>query len=168
MKPVDQTQFRGDAEHGNCVPACVASILELPLEAVPHFAALHGPYFMKQMRAWIEANGFELCYLNGAGTWPAGAHSIATGKSPRGDFLHSVVWKGRKMAHDPHPSRAGLIGEPHEFLLIVATSVSRPDRGTLIGGTNFCGHGMMASLCPQCAPTVSSPADSTPSRRLPE
>src|SRR5580698_10316009 len=118
MKPVDQTLFRGEGEHGNCVPACVASILELPLDQVPHFAALHGPYFMGQMRQWFEDQGMGLCYLNGCTTWPAAVHSIATGLSPRGTFLHSVVWFGRNMAHDPHPSRAGIIGQPHEFMLI--------------------------------------------------
>ena len=35
MKPVDQTLF-GEGR-GNCLPACIASVLELPLEAVPHF-----------------------------------------------------------------------------------------------------------------------------------
>lgn len=121
MKPVDQTLFRGEGEHGNCVPACIASILERPLDQVPHFAALHGPYFMKQMRQWFEDQGMGLCYVNGNPiTYFAGAHCIATGQSPRGDFLHSVVWFGRKMAHDPHPSRAGIAGEPHEFMIITA------------------------------------------------
>lgn len=121
MKPVNQNLFRDESEHGNCVPACIASILELPLEAVPHFASVHGPYFMKQMRKWFEDQGMGLCYLNGGGNvFFSAAHSIATGKSPRGDFLHSVVWKGRQMAHDPHPSRAGLVGTPQEFMIITA------------------------------------------------
>ena len=120
MKPIDQTLFRSGTEHGNCVPACIASILEMPLYRVPHFASAYGPYFIKQMREWFERQEMGLMYLNGCATWPAAAHSIATGQSPRGDFLHSVVWFGRKIAHDPHPSRAGIVGEPHEFLVITA------------------------------------------------
>lgn len=33
MKPVDQTTF--GAPHGNCLMACVASILEVPLDSLP-------------------------------------------------------------------------------------------------------------------------------------
>lgn len=36
MKPVTQTrEYRSDASRGNCMAACVASIFELPLSAVP-------------------------------------------------------------------------------------------------------------------------------------
>ena len=40
MKPTDQTQFVGEGVGGNCVQASVASILELPLDEVPHFLAV--------------------------------------------------------------------------------------------------------------------------------
>lgn len=124
MTPVDQTLFRGDGEHGNCVPACIASILDLPLAEVPHFAAVHGPYFMQHMREWFENQGMGVCYIDADGRdpipYPHGVFSIATGKSPRGEFLHSVVWRGRKIYHDPHPSRAGIVGGPKEFMIIAA------------------------------------------------
>jgi len=120
MIPVDQTQFRDQGYHGNCFQACVASILERPLDHVPNFSEVHGPYFMRGFRGWLVEQGLGAVYLNGSAVWPVGAHSIATGKSPRGDFLHSVVWLGRKIAHDPHPSRAGIIGEPHEFIILTA------------------------------------------------
>lgn len=120
MVPVDQTQFRSDGHHGNCFQASVASILELPLDSVPNFAEVHGSYFMKGFRAWVAERGLGTVYLNGCATWPGGAHSIATGKSPRGNFLHSVVWFGRRIAHDPHPSRDGIVGDPHEFIILAA------------------------------------------------
>ena len=35
---VDQTIFVGDPQRpGNCVAACVATLLDLPLDRVPHF-----------------------------------------------------------------------------------------------------------------------------------
>lgn len=120
MKPVDQTQFRDQGHHGNCFQACVASILERALDDTPNFAEVYGPYFMKGFREWAVSIGIGAVYLNGCTVWPVGAHSIATGASPRGDFLHSVVWLNRKLAHDPHPSRAGIIGEPREFVLLTA------------------------------------------------
>lgn len=115
MKPVDQTLFRGEGEHGNCVPACIASILELPLDQVPHFAASHGTYFMMNMRQWFEDQGMGLGWTQ---RYIGGVHTIGTGKSPRGDFQHSVVYFGRKVVHDPHPSRAGLNGDADEFMVI--------------------------------------------------
>ena len=37
MKPVDQTLLASRGEPGDCWRACIASILELPIEDVPHF-----------------------------------------------------------------------------------------------------------------------------------
>ena len=37
-----------------------------------------------------------------AGRAPVGYH-ILSGKSPRGEFLHSVVANGEDIVHDPHP-----------------------------------------------------------------
>lgn len=48
-----------------------------------------------------------------------GVHYIASGKSPRGDFLHSTVHLDGKLVHDPHPSRDGLDGEPTDFEFVV-------------------------------------------------
>lgn len=100
MKPVDQL-FRVDRDgHGDCVRACVASILELPADRVPHFG-LFGWNWMHALASFCsvalvvpyEAEGF----------W------IATGISPRG-IGHACVYSGHSLAHDPHPSRGGLVG----------------------------------------------------------
>lgn len=37
MKPVNQTQFK--PPDGDCLSACIASILELPLNKVPNYIA---------------------------------------------------------------------------------------------------------------------------------
>lgn len=41
-------------------------------------------------------------------------HVIATGPSPRGDWLHCVIVDAvtGELVHDPHPLRAGLAGPP--------------------------------------------------------
>lgn len=46
-------------------------------------------------------------------------YSIASGKSPRGDFDHSVLYFGGKMIHDPHPSDAGLDGPVKDVVVFV-------------------------------------------------
>lgn len=121
MKPVDQTRFGGpDAapdERGDCWSACIASLLEVPMAEVPHFIR-HDTMdeINEEVRVWMLARGFLLLTLKPDG-WepPDGAFAIAAGAGPRG-HRHCVVWQGgRGMAHDPHPSRAGLAGPPDEF-----------------------------------------------------
>lgn len=58
----------------------------------------------------------------GADVWPSAV--IASGPSPRGDWLHSVLadpWTG-SLIHDPHPSDAGLAGDPVDLILLVGKS----------------------------------------------
>lgn len=119
MKPLDQDLFHDGAdEPGNCFQACVGSILELPLEDVPHFVRLYGRSWMKGFRDWLEERGMGAAWMP-EGRHPGGAHCIATGHSPRGEFLHCVVWLNR-LVHDPHPSRAGIVGEPVDYVIITA------------------------------------------------
>lgn len=49
------------------------------------------------------------------------AYTILTGPAPRG-FNHSVVGKGLMLAHDPHPSRDGLLRTTHVDLFVAAGS----------------------------------------------
>lgn len=129
MIPVDQTVLRSprelDGPPGNCFAACLASLLHLPIEDVPaptlgdvDWSASGG--YWERIASWLADRGLHMVevdrdrglvetstvgYLTGV-DW----YWIATGLSPRGDFLHSVIFRGRELAHDPHPSRAGLDG----------------------------------------------------------
>ena len=116
MIPTDQTKF-GKPE-GNCFSACIASILEVPLEALPNLNGYSDDDWWLKTQQWIEENSDysyievtittleEAAYSFGNSYW------IATGKSPRGNCNHAVVFLGGKMVHDPHPDRAGLRGDP--------------------------------------------------------
>ena len=104
MQAIDQTTF-GEGL-GNCFSACVASILELPIDDVPFFGA--DELWWTRFSEWLEArNLYAVCLKHRAGRAPVGYH-ILSGKSPRGEFLHSVVAKGEDIVHDPHPSRANI------------------------------------------------------------
>ena len=123
MIPLDQTIFadpaRGDGHDangvpGNCFQACVASILELPLEEVPHFATFDD--WLGETRRFVsEHSGGDLVVRVYAPEFPMfttpGHFVIGAGPSPRGNFWHGVVLNADtgEMAHDPHPSRAGLV-----------------------------------------------------------
>ena len=104
MQAIDQTTF-GEGL-GNCFSACVASILELPIEEVPFFGA--DELWWTRFAEWLEArNLYPVCLKHRPGRAPVGYH-ILSGKSPRGEFMHSVVAKGEDIVHDPHPSRANI------------------------------------------------------------
>lgn len=97
---------------GNCLQAAFASLLELPIEEVPHFVAMDDcwdamqRWFRERYQSFylvVEADQQGLdWYLYHAG------HHIITGTSPRG-LQHAVVGEKGEMVFDPHPSRGGLV-----------------------------------------------------------
>ncbi|MFI1535557.1 hypothetical protein [Streptomyces anandii] len=105
MKPVTQTIFYDDPDGrpGNCLQAAVASLLELPLDDVPHFL-LHADWD-ERMVAFCTRHGYRPTLQPVDQYCPYG---MAWGPSERG-VRHAVCWVDGRMAHDPHPSRAGLL-----------------------------------------------------------
>lgn len=131
MKPVDQTAF--GAPHGNCLMASVASILEVPLESLPVLydeCEVNGRNWWDVLLDALRPHGFTaLHYPNGddgySAIMPPGYH-IASGISPR-DLRHAVVYLDGHLAHDPHPSRAG-INRAERFYLLMPLATSTPER----------------------------------------
>ena len=108
MNPIDQTTFTPSTdappeERGNCLQAAVASLLDLPLADVPHFAAEED--WFGCYGAFAASRG---CFIVQTTIPVDGAYGIGFGKSPRGEYNHAVVSFGGEVAHDPHPSRDGL------------------------------------------------------------
>lgn len=121
MIAVDQTIFVNDpgGRLGNCVAACVASHLELPLSAVPHFMeegiAAGDPVDGKGASVWwwllvgyMGANGLHPVELASLEDAEPGEVVWVAGTSPRG-VLHQVLYADGALLHDPHPSRAGVL-----------------------------------------------------------
>lgn len=117
---------------GDCMAACVASVLGLPPEVVPNIAAICGDDDSKAwdyFGGWLRERGCGFMVFNAPKDWrfttmPTGLVCIAGGASPRGAAQgHAVVWEidktGGRMLHDPHPSRAGLVGSPTEFYVLL-------------------------------------------------
>lgn len=108
MKPVHQTRF-GLA--GNCVSAALASILELPVSAVPLFP--QGAARDPAIDDWLSQYGYAWMRTSLAPGWedrvPDVYHTMS-GPSPRGQGLgHMVVGRGGEMVHDPHPDGTGIL-----------------------------------------------------------
>ena len=123
MVPVTQTRFYEpdqpvELQRGNCLQAVLASLLELPLEDVPHFVQQDVDSggqlnWYDEMWKWLQARGWG---LHGAELETHRTeHLMVTGLSPRGNGIHHVVihhvviYRDREMAHDPHPDRTGLL-----------------------------------------------------------
>lgn len=115
--------------------ACIASLLELPIEAVPYFMGddVEEPAseWWARLNTWLAPFGFyALNFRVGTGAdayYPPGLY-IAAGPSPRAGLpegaMHAVVARGRDILHDPHPSRAG-IPEIAEATLLVPADPAR-------------------------------------------
>lgn len=132
----------------DCLRTCIASIFQVPYEDVPPFTSDWGPdEEMRggksrgwaqecEMNEWLGRRG--LGFIRLPNPWLAlergkqGAMlpwgiCIAEGKSPRGQWDHAVVADARGcggmvhalIVHDPHPSRAGLAGDPESFVCFV-------------------------------------------------
>lgn len=106
MRPVDQTKF--GRPHGNCLPACIASLLHLEVDDVPAVCEDESGDWLDRLASWLRPRGLAPLLIAGAPPpMLDDVFCIVSGKSPRGDFLHATVWRGQTLVHDPHPSRAG-------------------------------------------------------------
>jgi hypothetical protein len=116
--PVDQTLFAGERDPsdpdsaGNCMQAAFASLLELPLDEVPHFLAPED--WWGAICEWVLEQGYCIAVTS----IPLAALGIMSGRSPRGPWNHAVVSRGDELVHDPHPSRAGVL-EPFEWWYLI-------------------------------------------------
>lgn len=102
MIPVFQTVF-GEKE-GNCLAACIASLLELEIEDVPNFTNLN---WYNDLCGWLNTKGYTMMSLPSLGPelrWLKGMHYIGTVKSTLGEGVkHATIWLDGKMIHNPHP-----------------------------------------------------------------
>jgi hypothetical protein len=140
MTPVYQTIFNSGKEKdelpGNCLQASVASLLDLPLDEVPHFLT-HEDWFGK-LREFLKEQGYhyersmhnprDLGYDGCFKTWVraieklkgVNGYFLATVHSPKywtsdavcafnGMPVHAVIIDRQfNIVHDPHPINAGM------------------------------------------------------------
>lgn len=111
-----QTILFNDPEgrQGNCWQTAIASVLELPLDDVPHFIQIDedgGRNWWMNTWEWLNERGYTIEVIP---THPDSDELyFVTGPSPRGNFHHVVVYCRGKMVHDPHPDRTGVVEEEY-------------------------------------------------------
>jgi hypothetical protein len=127
--PVDQVRVGVPA--GQCTEAALASVLEIPLDAVPDLWGGQGADEPRPVRRWVQflglvlAHGLQYVQYNTDPTPTAevdldalglprearfcarGFHLLA-GENPDG-LGHMCVGHNGKLVHDPNPSRRGLV-----------------------------------------------------------
>lgn len=113
IKPVQQTRFGLD---GNCVSACIASILGCPIELVDLSAVLDANW-QRTINAKLRDLGFSLVTIprtQSLLTVMSGIH-IRHGLTKRSVesselLTHAVIYCGSELVHDPHPDKSGISG----------------------------------------------------------
>lgn len=122
MTPVTQTILdTGDpTRQGNCLQAAVASMLDLPIDVVPHFVQQHedgeGDWF-DLLCDWLNTRGLRLLREDPV----AGEDYLLFGRTVRGT-THVVICRDGSLVWDPHPSRAGLLaGAANPYVIRGAT-----------------------------------------------
>ncbi len=134
MKPVDQTKF-GYPE-GNCLMACVASILEVALDELPDLfercctvredgITWDDGDWWEVLQEGVAAHGWTASYEAARYDMPhPPAYAIAGGPGGRAfdekgvDVGHCVVCLNGEMVHDPHPDKTGLAGPIEDWILL--------------------------------------------------
>lgn len=109
MNRVTQTRI---GKNGNCFNACIASILEVPLETVPEFSG-EGEHWLVQLAGYLDR--FGLYYVQVPKTDPivkvmfayGNTFSTIEGVSPN-NIPHACVALNGKLVWDPDPRKVGL------------------------------------------------------------
>ena len=113
----DEVEALPGEQRGDCLRAVVASLMELPLEEVPHFVSLPQDEWWDAVEGFFRDRGLLIVWnpiAQNVGGWlPLGIDIMVTGKSPRGDWNHVVIMRDWELVHDPHPSGDGLDGAPN-------------------------------------------------------
>lgn len=124
MTPVDQ-EFLMDHKagiYGDCLRAVLAALLDLPISGVPHFlqeAKGNAMVTWEALQLFCRTHGYvymltdrRMCIYGDEGH----VYHAISGPSTRDEKQrHLVIGCNGNIVHDPHPSRAGLIGDPNKW-----------------------------------------------------
>jgi hypothetical protein len=118
---------------GDCFRAALASLRDIPIAKVPHFARDHWPdelSALRAMNAFLASRGlalihlpridFEVMHREGVGD----IYHLILGIDPEGDG-HACIGLNGRIVHDPHPLRRGMANDPGKWTiaLLVRTGV---------------------------------------------
>ena len=120
MKPIKQKNIHNPEKgiQGDCLRACICSLLEISDEGVPNF--VEDKQYPVQLVNFLKEKGFRLRWVEEE---PKDIeYYMAFGTGPRG-FRHAVIYSKGKLVHDPHPEGGGLM-LPDLYVLLEKREVS--------------------------------------------
>ena len=108
-------------QYGNCHQTAIACMLDKALDEVPHFGRHFNDsvLFYEEVDSYLASQGmasFTMAFngtdglalvLDSIGAMNKGEQYLLGGRSSRG-INHTVIGKGDKSIHDPHPSGEGI------------------------------------------------------------
>jgi len=99
------------APKGNCFAACLASILELPIDVVPNFVGDYGENWFIHLVDWLKPLNLSVVFLtyDNETELPRG-YSIMSVESSNGPWNHCLVALDGVAVWDPSPGGNGVIG----------------------------------------------------------
>lgn len=101
-----------EGKTGDCIRACVASILEMPTDQVEHFAEGEAGLLNVRLREWLKPLGYapwwshfdgaqdRATVLTAIGETMPDCHYVLFGRLASGS-PHAVVCRGGEVVHDP-------------------------------------------------------------------
>lgn len=120
MTPVKQTV---SGHRGNCMSACIATLLDMPLKDVPNFwdnaeflatslGISENEAWWKLCKGFLELKGYGLITIV---PYDILEHGIAGNYIVSGEIndsslvYHATIWKGDKLIFDPSPEDLGTL-----------------------------------------------------------
>lgn len=125
MNPVEQTILF--PPRGDCMAACIASILERHISEVPN---PHGDRWWEEWNSFLEPFNLSLMNfpLDPDDAWRPPGYWVGAVRC--GPNMHAVVMHGRELAWNPDPRRAQGVGEPEEATVLVPLDPAKTIRNT--------------------------------------
>jgi hypothetical protein len=116
-------------ERGDCLPACLASLLEIGIEdvPVPHSDDVH---WWDAVQAALKPHGYHFviadCEYWPGGYWIAAVPSLNLTKADGSAVNHVVVMREGELVHDPSLGRRYDVGTPRDALDVIEAYVLVP------------------------------------------
>ncbi len=136
MNPIFQTKFGGkDAplgEQGNCVQACVASLLEIPLDEAFDSRPYSDEIWFDEFNKWLGRRGLYCIAFDHSVEKPLMCTQImgyaimdCMSVSLYQGEHHVVIIKNQEVVHDPNIYAEGRLGDCKGFFLILPFSPAK-------------------------------------------
>lgn len=113
FRPVMQTKF--GAGLGNCMIACLASMLGVSIDEVPDIPPTDSLRIFK-LDAWLLREWCLRISHNHGDPVLLGIARIVGGPGPRG-FSHACIYVDDTLIHDPHPEGGGLLSIQSHYII---------------------------------------------------